>query len=48
VIARLICYFTGHRRGKFHSLIRDADNKVTARMYICPRCTATWTRKAKG
>lgn len=50
---RLLCMLPrwlggGHRRGKAHSLIRaQGTDQVTAKMFICPRCEATWTRKIK-
>lgn len=48
MLSKLICYFKGHRRGKFHGLIREqGGDKIIARMFICPRCDTTWTRKAK-
>lgn len=48
MIAKLICYFKGHRRGRVTSLVREqGGDKVIAKMFICPRCDATWTRKAK-
>lgn len=43
---RVWCELTKHKKGKFHSLIRAQDSeKVVARMFICPRCESTWTRK---
>lgn len=45
MIAKLICYFRGHLRGK-----RDrAQSNQEKIVYRCPRCGGTWTRKpAKG
>ncbi len=49
MIARLNCLLFGHKKGKFQSLIRAQDSeKVIARMFICPRCSSTWTRKVKA
>lgn len=53
-MSRLLCHLPrwlggGHRRGKFHSLVREqGSDQVTARMFICPRCEQTWTRKVKA
>lgn len=47
MIAKIICFFKGHRRGKFHSPIREGE-RVVGRMMICPRCDTTWIRKVKG
>lgn len=42
ILARIICYFKGHRRG-----VRVAayNGKIE---YRCPRCRATWARKGKA
>lgn len=51
MIAKLICYFRGHKRGKRVALenVRNpvAVNAPTV-VYECPRCTAQWARKAKA
>ncbi len=38
----LYCRWKGHRRGK---LLRTEGN---VRVFGCPRCKATWTRKVKA
>jgi hypothetical protein len=47
MIAKLICYFKGHKRG-----VRIENVGVTSTVhmnhYRCPRCQATWMRKAKA
>ncbi len=49
ILSKLKCVLFGHKRGKAHSLIRAQDSeKVIARMFICPRCSSTWTRKVKA
>lgn len=54
MIAKLKCAMPkwmggGHMRGKFHGLLREqGGDKVIAKMFICPRCDTTWTRKAKA
>ena len=40
-IAKAQCYFLGHRRG------RRVSNIGGLVAYSCPRCSATWTRKAR-
>lgn len=52
MIARLICYFIGHKRGKkvFTIKTHDASGQRTTverTEYACPRCKATWTRKVR-
>lgn len=48
IFAKLVCWWKGHRRGRVSSLIRaEGSEVVIAKMFICPRCDATWTRKAK-
>lgn len=46
MIAKLICMVRGHRKG-----VRMTHVTVTTTMplnhFRCPRCKATWTRKAK-
>jgi transcription elongation factor Elf1 len=47
LLALVVCRIAGHRRGRFHSPIRDQQERVIARMFICPRCQSTWQRAAK-
>jgi hypothetical protein len=47
VIARLICRFLGHRRGK-RLPANPEDTLPRLNTFACPRCKATWTRKAKA
>lgn len=48
MIAKIICYFKGHRRGKLFLKGTAARPAVEWNTYECPRCKATWTRKAKA
>lgn len=41
ILGRIICWAKGHRRGHYFS------DTPTHKVYRCPRCHATWTRKAK-
>lgn len=45
MIGKLKCWWKGHKRGK-----RDTDKPVIDGHipFRCPRCKATWTRKAKA
>lgn len=43
MIAKLICRFLGHRRGR--RLKMEGQKTDTLR---CPRCSDTWTRKARA
>lgn len=48
MIARLICYFRGHKRGvrvKTTEWLSGIDIPMSPQEYYCPRCFATWTRK---
>lgn len=48
-IASLFCAVAGHRRGKRIVVLDGAPVQClpNERVYQCPRCRATWTRKAK-
>ena len=56
MIARLICWYKGHKRGK--RILRMISGgtvehngvpvKAGESLYECPRCKATWTRKVKA
>jgi hypothetical protein len=52
--ARLACLVKGHRRGVRIATISDGgvwDKKYTGiscAQFECPRCKATWARKAKA
>lgn len=46
LIARLKCWRYGHKRGKRVGQATSSNGK-TFNDFQCPRCTATWTRKAK-
>jgi len=41
----LICKWKGHRRGRY--LPTEGEMLHDVRTYECPRCLATWTRKAR-
>ncbi|HEX8106738.1 MAG TPA: hypothetical protein VF516_03370 [Kofleriaceae bacterium] len=47
MIGRLICLFKGHKRGKRVSEATSNGGAMFAD-FRCPRCKATWTRKAKA
>lgn len=48
MIARLICFFKGHKRGKrLTASMATTTSTSPVNTYECPRCRATWTRKAK-
>jgi hypothetical protein len=42
VIARLLCLLFGHKRGQ-----RVTSSDPESVEYMCPRCSATWTRKIR-
>lgn len=42
MIARLLCRFLGHRRGK-----RTGVSSTLGVQMRCPRCAAVWNRKVK-
>jgi hypothetical protein len=42
MIARLICRLFGHRRGRRISSVLSSIKR-----FECPRCKATWERKAR-
>jgi uncharacterized C2H2 Zn-finger protein len=44
MIARLIGWINGHKRGK---RVTHGQKDGEAATFQCPRCRATWTRKAK-
>ena len=44
MIYRLICWFKGHRRGKF---VR-AEDHGKVKVYACPRCRRETTYRAKA
>jgi hypothetical protein len=46
VIAALICLIRGHKRGKRLTMTM-VTSTTPFNTYECPRCKATWTRKAK-
>lgn len=46
MIGKLLCKVFGHKRGRNVGAQGDPANGVV-RVYACPRCTATWTRKVK-
>jgi hypothetical protein len=49
MIARLICWINGHKRGKrLYASSMPADEFKGKNVFRCPRCGATWTRKAKA
>lgn len=41
MIAKLVCWWHGHKRGKLDKELSSQTEKV----YRCSRCTATWSRK---
>lgn len=43
MIAKLLCKFFGHKRGKRYDMPPGSDMNG----YRCPRCEATWTRPRK-
>jgi DNA-directed RNA polymerase subunit RPC12/RpoP len=44
MLARIKCWFGGHQRGK-----RDAAlSTQTEKVYRCPRCSSTWSRKVSA
>lgn len=44
LLGKLRCWWSGkHARGKRLANAGDTDE----RMYACPRCGATWTKKAR-
>lgn len=46
LIGRIICAVTRkHRRGRV--VVNHVPNQPDAKLYQCPRCGATWTRKSK-
>lgn len=47
MIARLKCLLFGHLRGKRLTEVTTTST-VPVNHFRCPRCSATWTRKAKG
>lgn len=47
MIARLICLFKGHKRGKRLTMV-GFTSTVPLNHFRCPRCKATWTRKVKA
>lgn len=52
MIARLICWWKGHKRGRrieTPSHVREADAIVGLRLIDleCPRCKARWTRRER-
>ncbi len=47
MIARLKCLLFGHKRGKRIDAV-GSTSTVPMNHYQCPRCKATWTRKAKA
>lgn len=50
MIARLICWYKGHRRGvRVHPSMTVNPVAVNSpeATFQCPRCKAAWTRKVK-
>jgi hypothetical protein len=47
MIARLKCWFLGHKRGKKVESVTSTGT-VPVNTYRCPRCRAQWTRKVKA
>lgn len=45
-LARIICYFKGHARGKFQYQGVAVEGRIL-KTYQCPRCKAEWVRKVK-
>lgn len=47
MIARLICWWKGHKRGKRVVYTVGGPESDGEREYECPRCGATWIRKIR-
>jgi hypothetical protein len=48
MIGKIICWWKGHKRGKRIKRVGiGADGNTDTAVFQCPRCSATWTRKAK-
>ena len=48
ILGKLICAMTGkHKRGK-RVIPQSILEHVTVKVFECPRCGATWTRKVKS
>ena len=47
MIARLLCYLFGHRRGRRVVYAVGGPESDGEREYMCPRCEATWTHKIR-
>ena len=43
MFGKLICFVMGHKRGRRIPYRQNADSID----YACPRCGATWARRAK-
>jgi hypothetical protein len=48
MIARLICWWAGHRRGKRVGITATGTRGGVYAEFRCPRCNATWSRKEKS
>ena len=49
MIARLKCWWSGHKRGKRVRITIEGEPGVMVTNQVeCPRCKATWTRKVKA
>ena len=49
MFGKVICFVMGHKRGKLlHTIPPEQTITGTGyKEYMCPRCNAIWTRKAK-
>jgi transcription elongation factor Elf1 len=47
MIARLKCFFWGHKRGKRLTMVTTTST-MPMNHFRCPRCGSQWTRKAKA
>lgn len=47
MIARLLCWLQGHKRGKRLTEVTTTST-VPTNHFQCPRCGAQWSRKAKA
>lgn len=45
MIAKLICWWKGHRRGRRVPPLRVG---TATTLFQCPRCHATWSRRTKA
>lgn len=49
MIAKLICWLYGHKRGRrlTASMVTTTSTGPETNRFECPRCAATWTRKIR-